>query len=325
MALDFSLPYKPHGGQLKTAVKRYGIAESHWLDLSTGINPCAWPIPPIPEFCWNRLPDEQDQLIDAASRYYRTPSLLPIAGTQAAIQTLPLLRAKSQVAVPVLGYSEHQHNWSRLGHDTYPLPSDQIDNALHQFDVVVIINPNNPTGELINPETLLRWHAQLQKRNGWLIVDEAFMDTTPQYSLSQHCPLPGLIVLRSLGKFFGLAGIRCGFIIATTSLLSQLQQALGPWTLNSPARWIAEQALQDTTWQKATSLRLAHNAQQLKQTLNIPSLSYVGQIYHTFAQRGILLRLLDNKQGLRFGLPYTPAHWQHLASGLSTIQNPQSL
>jgi len=111
---------------------------------------------------------------------------------------------------------------------------------------------NNPTGEVTPLHKLWAWHSELAARGGWLIVDEAFMDATPTDSLLSTLPRfaqkalpPGLIVLRGLGKFFGLAGARVGFVGASPSFLEDLEDALGPWTISAPSRWLAIQALRD--------------------------------------------------------------------------------
>src|SRR5690606_1500921 len=151
----------------------------------------------------------------AAASYYQTSQLIALPGSQAAIQLLPALRHQSCVGIIDPGYAEHAHCWQQAGHDVVRLSKAQINEELHAIDVLLIINPNNPTGETFTQQELLHWHQQLQQRGGWLIVDEAFIAATPEASLLAHSPLPGLIILRSLGKFFGLAGLRVGFVSAT--------------------------------------------------------------------------------------------------------------
>ena len=88
-----------HGGRLLQAVRRYGLPRERWLDLSTGINPNAWQGAPLPVASWNRLPEEEDGLLEASQSYYDAPSLLPVCGSQAAIQALPKLRGPSYLIV----------------------------------------------------------------------------------------------------------------------------------------------------------------------------------------------------------------------------------
>ena len=256
-----------HGGRLRQAASKYGIPLSDWLDLSTGINPNGWPVSAIPAECWQRLPEDDDDLLPVARRYYQNPSLLAVAGSQAAIQTLPLMRPASRVGVLHPAYAEHAGGWQKAGHQLITVDADAIDSQLDSLDVLIIINPNNPTGKLWSREQLLRWHENLAARGGWLLVDEAFIDSMAGHSLSPLLVRPGLIVLRSIGKFFGLAGIRCGFVIAEQALLDRLAEQLGPWTISHPGRYAAAQALADSAWQQATASALNRQGLRLRQLL----------------------------------------------------------
>ena len=212
-----------HGGRLRAAAQRYGIAVADWLDLSTGIAPYGWPLPPIPADAWQRLPEQDDGLEALARDYYGAAALLPVAGSQAAIQALPRLRRPGlRVGVVSPAYAEHALAWRREGHLVQELSEGTVERDLEYFDLLLVINPNNPSGRLIERQRLLGWHARLAERGGWLVVDEAFMDCTPQHSLAADSQRPGLIVLRSFGKFFGLAGTRLGFVLAEQALLDHL-------------------------------------------------------------------------------------------------------
>src|SRR3569833_1059696 len=169
-----------HGGRLQQAAQRYGIPRDRWRDLSTGINPVGWQGAPPPPGSWNRLPEEEDGLREAAQAYYGAANVLPVSGSQAAIQTLPRLRPRSRVGVPLPGYNEHAHRWSQAGHDVVPVAPAEFALALGSLDVLVDSNPNIPTGHRFAPFQLLDWHAHLSSRGGWLVVDEALIDTTPE-------------------------------------------------------------------------------------------------------------------------------------------------
>lgn len=319
-----------HGGRLRQAAQRYNIPLSNWLDLSTGINPHGWPVPAIPTECWQRLPEDDDALLAAAEAYYQNTSLLPVAGSQAAIQSLPLLRAACRVGVMHPAYAEHAASWQKAGHRLQIIAAENIASKLAELDVLILINPNNPTGKLWQPAQLLEWHAQLSNRGGWLIVDEAFMDEMPEYSLSAQSVRPGLIVLRSIGKFFGLAGIRCGFTIAEPSLLQALNECLGPWTISHPGRYVAAKALSDQAWQQQASLYLTRSSQRLKQLLTESGLPPDGgcglfqwlktdaaaQLHEHLARQGIYTRLFHEPCSLRLGLPKHESDWQRLKKAL---------
>jgi cobalamin biosynthesis protein CobC len=323
-----------HGGRLLQAVQRYGLPRERWLDLSTGINPIAWQGPPPPIASWNRLPEEEDGLLEAAESYYGAPRVLAVSGSQAAIHTLPRLRGRSRVGVPVLGYNEHGHRWKQAGHDVVPLAVKDFATAVDELDVVVVCNPNNPTGERVASAVLLEWHARLSARGGWLVIDEAFTDSTPEASAARFTDREGLIVLRSLGKFFGLAGARVGFVLATTPLLNAMAGWLGPWGVAGPSRVVARAALSDRTWQEATRRRLRNDSRQLAAVLGRHGLAPAGAcdlfqwvctpralaIHEALARQGVLTRHFGSVPSLRFGLPAMPEDWQRLEGALQSLE-----
>ena len=322
-----------HGGRLHNAVRDYGIALEDWLDLSTGIAPWPFELPAIPLSAWARLPEANDGLVAAASAYYGVEQLLPVAGSQAAIQMLPRLRAHSRVGVLSPCYAEHAHAWREAGHEVVEITDSEP--LLDQIDVLVVVNPNNPTGRLCSREQLLGWHAQLAERGGWLLVDEAFIDITPEHSLAAEAGREGLIVLRSFGKFFGLAGARLGCVLAAEPLLQALAERLGPWTLNGPTRVIAAQCFADQTAQARQRERALQASQRLADLLSAHDLeptggcglfqwwqgARAGAVHEFFARRGILLRLFPGDSSLRFGLPADEAQWQRLAQVLKELRD----
>ena len=320
-----------HGGARRYWAQRYGFSEGEMVDLSTGINPNGWPVPSLPERVWQRLPEESPTLIAAAENYFGCDGLLPVAGSQAAIQVLPQLRSHSRVGVLAPAYYEHQKGGEVAGHQVVALDAAEIESELPELDVLVVVNPNNPTAARFPTERLLHWHQQLSDRGGWLVVDEAFMDTNPEQSLCREGePRSGLVVLRSMGKFFGLAGIRVGFVHATASLLQRLQEKLGPWSVSHPAQWVAEQALQDHLWQQQTRHTLLKSEERLYKLLETSGFKPRGgtalfqwvesadaaEIMDQLAQRGILVRYFQRPASLRFGLPANEQEWQQLAQAL---------
>ncbi len=323
-----------HGGQVHAAAAQYGIAYEHWLDLSTGINPNGYPIPVIPSACWMRLPEEADGLLEVARNYYQAEQLMACAGSQAAIQALPYLRSTSRVGVLHPAYTEHALCWQQAGHQLLYLTPETLELHLPDLDVLILINPNNPTGKGFSQTQLLTWHHALSAKKGWLIVDEAFMDAHPADSLATLPPRNGLIILRSLGKFFGLAGVRCGFVISTSSLLTALEKKLGIWSLSHPSRYVAKLALSDTHWQQQTRLQLSQQAKRLEDLLTQYTLQPTGSnalfqwvktehastIYQQLAQRGIFVRLFSDPESLRFGLPATECDWQRLTQALAELK-----
>jgi len=320
-----------HGGRLRRAAAEYAIPVADWLDLSTGINPDGWPVPTLPAEAWARMPEDADGLVEAACGYYGARHALPVAGSQAAIQALPRLRLPGRVGVVAPGYAEHAQAWRATGHAVVPV--DPAGEPPDDLDALVLIHPNNPTGQVYAMDTLLGWHDHLAARGGWLVVDEAFMDSTPAASLAGHSHRPGLVVLRSLGKFFGLAGARVGFVLAGPDLLDRLGDLLGPWPLSGPARQVARLALLDADWQASARPHLSAAGARLAAMLADHGLIPDGgtalfqwvitpqaaDIHAGLARRGILVRRFDDPASLRFGLPGGEAGWQRLDQALAEV------
>lgn len=326
-----------HGGNLLAAVRRYGRAAENWLDLSTGINPAGYPVPALPADAWQRLPQDDDGLAEIAAQAYGAPHALPVAGSQAAIRTLPTLLRPGRVGIAALGYSEYAPAFALAGHTVVPLDEQDFarDDLPAGLDHLVVVNPNNPTARLLSPDRLLRWHGQL----GTLIVDEAFLDSTTAPSLAPHTGQPGLIVLRSIGKFYGLAGMRCGFVLAESGLLDALSRRLGHWTVSGPARAVARLALTDTAWQAATRTALHRQGQRLAMLLRDHGLTPVSQplfswvpdarapaLHEALARQGVWTRLFDAAGdcpvSLRLGLPPDAEDaWQRLDAALGAARS----
>ena len=319
-----------HGGNLRDAARIHGRPLAQWIDLSTGINPHWYPVPATTTNAWHRLPEADPALLDAACNYYGAPAMLPVAGTQAAIQALPRLRAPGRVVVAAPSYAEHAHHWGQHGHQLRQVAYTELNEAVDDCEVLVICNPNNPTGARIAPGQLLAWAEKLAARGGWLVVDEAFGDTEDAASLGVHTGQAGLIVLRSVGKFFGLAGLRLGFVAAHPALLAKLAAMLGPWTVSGPAQQVALAALCDTGWQQAMRARLQTEGERLRQLLASYDIASTGcalfqwwpearaeDFHRHMAERGILVRLFRHAaRGIRLGLPPNEPAWQQLEQAL---------
>jgi len=326
----FALP--THGGDLGLAEARFGSPAQGWLDLSTGISPFAYPIPPLSADAWQRLPGLAEDLAlrEAAAAAYGIddPDFLATApGSQALLQILPRLRPFSQVAVIGPTYGEYSRCFSMAGH--HVLPMETLDRTL-DADVVVVCNPNNPDGRKHDTARLLELAEGLNARGGLLLVDEAFCDTAPDLSLAPHVR-PGMVVLRSLGKFFGLAGMRLGFAVAEPQLARLLRQALGPWAVGGPVVEVGRTALSDAEWIAGQRKRLAQESALLNSLLGRAGLSSVGgtslftlvnaprawALFEYLGQQGILARPFSTApRWLRFGLPPDEAGRQRLANAL---------
>lgn len=328
-----------HGGNLQEAARHYHRPRADWLDLSTGINPVAYPIPAVTPDAWHRLPEVNPALITAAVTYYNAPQLLPVAGTQAAIQALPRLRAHADVIVASPAYAEHAHRWTAAGHAVREVPFELLNSHVATCDVMVICNPNNPTGQTISSEILMHWADVLALKNGWLVVDEAFADAIPDLSVARWSDHPALIVLRSMGKFFGLAGLRLGFVCANEQLLSQLAEDLGPWNVSGPSQEIGHAALCDLSWQHAMRIQLLEASARLQALLARHGITASGTALfqwwtepqaHAFwqhmAECGIWIRLFSReKSSIRLGLPHQEADWLRLEQALASWKEKRLL
>ncbi len=328
-------PVADHGGALDRAIARFGGARGEWLDLSTGINPWPYPVPAIAAEAWSRLPDASAlaALGNAARGFYGAPSDAPMVaapGSQALIQLLPRLVAPSEVAVVGPTYAEHARCWTLAGHRVRTVEAARMEES--QAPILVLVNPNNPDGRVLAPDRLLPVARALAARGGLLVVDEAFAEVVPAASLAAHAGVPGLVILRSFGKFFGLAGLRLGFAFGPAGLMAALDAAFGPWAVAGPALEIGRTALADAAWTAAMRARLAATARALDTALADAGLELLGgtDLYRLAGARDataladrlgsrhiLVRRFADRPDRLRFGLPPDDRAAARLAAVLS--------
>lgn len=336
-----------HGGDLRAASRRYRIAEHRWLDLSTGMNPHAYPVPDIPRECWEKLPNDAQTLQREASHFYDCESLVLIPGSQWAIHHLPALlenhlATPARVLVPRIGYSEHARAWARSGAQVQRYTCLPDVATLQGADVCVVINPHNPLGTLYTRPSLDAFLARARAANCLLVVDEAFMDASPQHSLMPLADKHGLLVLRSFGKFFGLAGVRLGAISTSESLLQQCREQLPIWSLAGPACHVGACAMQDFAWHLKMRLRLQAESNELGaalaalemgkvqgcslfQTLDMADSQAACEVFELLAKQGVLIRHIADTGLLRIGLPGGNAERARLLSALAQARGAARL
>lgn len=329
-----AVPMPPHGGDLTWAEQTFGICRDNWLDLSTGLNP--WPYVPdaSPSSQWAHLPtkDEESALERAARCFYGIPDdagLIAAPGTQALIQWLPRIVPPSGVAIVAPTYGEHATAWYRSGHEVMEVVS--LDLVPAAAEVVIVVNPNNPDGKMQSKGELLAMAGYLAERGGMLLVDEAFGDLVTENSLASNAGRPGLVILKSFGKFFGLAGLRLGFALGPVSMEKALRECLGPWAVSAPALDIGRQALLDGDWADQTRIKLKAAAASLDRILANAGLSIMGgtdlyrlietpnarTLFAHLGRHGILTRCFSyNENWLRIGLPGSPADEKRLVDCL---------
>lgn len=299
--------------------------------MSTGISPWAYPVPDIPVAFWRDLPSRESNLLDAAARYYGcSKSAVTVSpGSQLAIRLLPgLINKKQTVAIPIVGYQEHLHSWHQAGHKVhFYRDADELESLVVSKSVnsAVVINPNNPTGDIIPAACLEGIANQLP---GVLVVDEAFADLSSSHTLADKSGLNNVLILRSIGKFFGLAGTRIGFTIGKNQLNDQLRALFTPWSCSTPSMYAAELALNDTMWQFQQRERILAQADLVHDLFGILVADQDGPVSKTitcglfysifaddtwikdlqgqFARQKIWTRIGDEIEGqnwLRFSLP----------------------
>ena len=254
---------RDHGGGLDGAMARFGGVRTDWIDLSTGINPHAYLVSGLQQSDWMELPDHGafERLSDAAREFWNVPDgaeILPSPGASAVIARLPALAKAGRVQITMPTYNEHAAAFTAQGwtvHETGPA------------EARVIVHPNNPDGRIwqeTDVDALLT------------VIDESFCDVTPDASLIHLAERPGIVVLKSFGKFWGLAGLRLGFAIGHPDLIARLNDLTGPWAVSGPAQRIGTQALRDVKWADETRMRLANDATRLDQLVTAKGARLIG-------------------------------------------------
>ncbi|AXI45044.1 threonine-phosphate decarboxylase [Sulfitobacter sp. SK012] len=306
-----------HGGGIDAAAAQFGGDRSRWIDLSTGINPVPYPLPQLPTDAWTALPDRaaQNALCDAARSFWQAPDsvgLTATPGASAPIAMIPRLAEIGTVAIPGPTYNEHAASFAAAG---WEIRGSGGSASVH-------VNPNNPDGRI--------WCVQ-DLTGDLRIIDESFCDVTPQATLMANASTPGTLILKSFGKFWGLAGLRLGFVIGDPKLTAQLAQMLGPWPVAGPALSIGTAALRDQDWANATRARLTTDAARLDGLMLSTGATLVGgtslfRLYDVADATTVQTRLAQshiwsrtfpyNPRWLRLGLP-APAHWKRLEAALA--------
>jgi cobalamin biosynthesis protein CobC len=326
-----------HGGNLGAARQLFPDAPEPFIDLSTGINPHSYPVPKLSSDVFARLPEPAalDRLAAIAATAYGAPSqdhVVPAPGTQILLSQVMTLIPRGQAAVLSPTYTEFSRAAALAGHDVAEV--EDI-GQLRDADLAVVVNPNNPDGRIFNKHELLNLVDARRHRGSLLVVDEAFMDVGPVgASLCGEVACRDIVVLRSFGKFFGLAGLRLGFALAKPEIAARLAAALGPWAVSGPAVAIGQTALADAKWINAMSERLEGEARRLDAALTDAGVEVVGgtslfrlvrtsaadRLFHHLGHAGILVRRFpEDAAWLRFGLPGSEIAWDRLREALAAF------
>ena len=328
-----------HGGDLGAARALFPNAPEPIVDLSTGVNPHPYPIAELAGENFARLPEPQalGALLERAANFYGAPSaenVVAAPGSQILMALMADLTPRGRAAILGPTYAEHARVAALAGHEVTSVATVA---ELSGAALAVVVNPNNPDGRVISRDDLLSLAGQLKSHGGVLVVDEAFMDVGPQggsvegASVSDYVDRAPIAVLRSFGKFFGLAGLRLSFALASRDLAAQLRARLGPWPVSGPALAIGTDALQNRDWIDSTRRKLRTDSERLQDLLGRAGLTLVGdtellcltaspraqEIFTTLGEAGIFVRRFEeNPQLLRFGLPGKEMEWQRLNDAL---------
>lgn len=318
---------RDHGGDLDRAMARFGAGR--WLDLSTGINPRPYPLPRLPRRAWTALPTSSEiAALEATAREAYGAGVAPVAlaGAQAAIQLVPRLRPPGRACVLGPTYNEHAGALAAQGWQVRE--TGDLD-GLHGADLAIVVNPNNPDGRRRTMASLL----ELSRRVGLLVVDESFVDAEPELSLAAalDARTDNLVLLRSFGKFYGLAGLRLGFALTGDRLAADLRRLAGPWAVSGPAIAAGRTALADPAWRAATIRRLEAEAARLDGLAERAGWTLVGgtPLFRTYAtpdaraaqrhlaQAHVWSRIFPYSPAwIRLGLPGSDADWARLEGAL---------
>lgn len=319
--------FRRHGGRLATARAAFPDAPEPWLDLSTGISPFPWPTGRAPRGDLRRLPAPEAlaELEAVAGRAFGSPPqrVVALAGADAALRLLPLLTGAPTVAIGSPTYSGHAEAWRAAGAEVAEVPLARLGRT--EAKAAVIVHPNNPDGAICEAATLADGRR-------WLIVDESFIETMPALSLA-GLDLPRTIVLRSFGKFYGLPGLRLGFLIAEPEVALRARRLTGDWPVSAQALAIGAAAYADQAFAARARARLARAAARLDSLLTPHGFQVVGgtslfrltrspdaaRRFEILARQGVLTRPFDHDPALlRFGLP-APGQWKRLAAALAQL------
>ena len=334
--MDWTADYRAltyHGGALQVARRLAPDAPKPWIDLSTGINPHAYPLLDLEPEAWSRLPESGGlaKLEAAAAHRYGADAESVVAGpgSQALIHALSRILPRGSVGALAPTYGGFAAAFAAAG---APLLEARRLEDMGTLDVAIVVNPNNPDGRIVPRNDLLSLHERLARRGAaTLIVDEAFADFDPSESLAPALPERGALVLRSFGKTYGLAGLRLGFALASPEIVESLRAALGPWPVGGPAIAIGTRALANSHWLKATRAHLGKNMRRLDALLNQAGGRIIGgtrlfrlaahedarAVFERLIAAGILVRpFACERTWLRFGIPAGENVWERLATAL---------
>lgn len=245
-------------------------------------------------------------------------------------------------------YGMYKTNAEILGIDYKAIPKNKnwqldllaIQSQLHNVKLIYICHPNNPTGNIIHLNSLKKLLKIIHNR-ALLISDEAYIDFCPNASLVRWLSIyPNLVILRTLSKAFSLAGLRCGFTLANSNIITLLKKVIAPYPIPLPVIDIAEQALNPKKIQYTknridminknrkifiTELKKCPCVQKIFNSHTnyvLVKFNPKYQVFNTLFNQGIILRDQSNQPGLTHCLRITIGTYnecQHVISILKQL------
>tara|TARA_Y100000590_G_scaffold467150_1_gene644999 strand:- start:3543 stop:4568 length:1026 start_codon:yes stop_codon:yes gene_type:complete len=326
-----------HGGDISSVKKIYKNIDK-WIDLSSGINPNAYSALKFNAGVYKSLPskDKLLELLYAAQKYYmigKDCHIIPYSGAQGFIDILPLIiNNKKSVQVLSPTYFEHYTTWKKMNYKVELI--DKLENIDNFSSIIIIVNPNNPDGKMYEQSKVGRILENIDKQGGLLIIDESFMDSTPECGFRDNIQNRNVIIIRSFGKFFGLPGLRLGFLYGNSRYIREIEKSIGPWPISSSSIEIGIKALQDDKWILKTISELKSNSGKLSDLFSSLNIKIVGRtnyfilieyddailLNNMLARKGIWTRSFSyNSKWLRIGLPRNALEFKYLSNTLVSI------
>lgn len=328
-----------HGGNVAEISRRYGIAEDKIIDFSANINPLGYPtfakVTAIREFdSILNYPDIASfDLVSALSEYHGIDGdhILAGNGSTEFIYWLPMVFRPGKALIVAPAFSEYERGLRVINSQVsycyteektgFTVDTSALCSRLREgFDILYFCNPANPTGVLTSKDELCKVIACAMKSGTIAVVDEAFIDFVEEESIKKEIfRFSNLIVLRSMTKFFGIPGLRVGYLMASTQCISKIREVKPPWMVNTLGQKVAACAVLDSDYIRDTRRYVTIGRKVLRDSIDgTPGLKTYGSsanfvfvsmdrqrlglnstgLRDRLIQEGILIRDCSNFQGL---------------------------
>jgi threonine-phosphate decarboxylase len=283
-----------HGGDVWKISEKYHIPLDQVIDFSVPLNPMGTPKKALQSIRQHlslikNYPDPAHEwLIATFSNYVGAKPNNVIVGSGSTeliyLFVEVFLNGEDDVVIPIPVFNEYKKATMKVGGrplflkcdsaENFHLDLEKLEKAISKKTrIIFICNPNSPTGNLYEKEDVLRIVRLAAEKNVLVFLDEdyvEFVDDAKRYSMAEYVTrYNNLFVLRSLTKFFGLAGLRMGFGIASSDIVDALKRAKMPWTVNSLAMFAAEEAVKDDDFIKRSRLMISRSKKQMQKALQM--------------------------------------------------------